>query len=915
MSYVPLHVHTINSPYRGMLTCEELVGQSARKGFEAVAVTDCWNMYAHHEFYRLAKDAGIKPVLGVEIQHESLTGREGFYHLTLLAETNKGYENLVSLVAQHYEKKNSKYVTAGELEQNRGGIIALTGSINGEGSQSLLHGNPGRQKQVIEKLLEIYGSDNLYLELMNHNSEREWFICENFTKLAGKLGLPLVVTNNDRFISTDEAESYFVLRSMENGEEEANSGEYYLKERKDLETYFYNIQKALDAPEEISKRCNVELKYGYRLGFYAIENPLKKLQNECSRRLKSTSFSFEQENLNTLQRNLETELESAAREELSGFLYFLTELFTKCREEVVALEVIGGSLQESFMAYLLGITLLDPLEHGLVFECFLSSGKSSLPPLELIKAYGGRESIFKIIMSLIPDCSIHFQVLREEMSFKKITRGVCEVLGVQKNIRSELDNVIAKVRKMKDLSAMFEGSPALRTLYSQSSVVRQVLHIAGILRGKICHFNLNSSRVVILPAGAGAQLSRICASPGECFLLCDKDSVDHLGGWSFVLHHSHVLSALVLMISQVKTEKGDGKDGNRLLPGALGDIPLDDSEIFNMISSGDTMGIYLLESQGVRDILKKIKPRNFNDLVTAISLYRPAPLKGGLWKIYIENGIKKELLPHPFLEEALEDTRGILLYMEQVRGIIEILAGLRGKKALEIERALRTRDSGALMGARLNFIRGAIDNGIDEKEGEKIFDFLLKNIKYTHDKALSCSQAYLSYRSAYLKTRHFESYFAALMSVYGDSPDKVAKYINYFKSTGGDILPPDINASGVNYTAEGDDIRSPISDYNDMNAETCRRIVEERKEHGEFRGISDFIQRVTDVPEISIYGMIKEGFFDNLGGDRKTMEDECVKIFERRKIQNPVGLESARGENSKKQNKYGQISLFDEENQ
>ena len=750
---------------------------------------------------------------------------------------------------------------------------------------------------------------------MNHNSEREWFICDNLTKLAGKLGLALVVTNNDRFISADEAESYFVLRSMENGEEEASAGEYYLKERKDLEPYFYSVQKALDISVEISKRCNVELKYGYRLGFYAIENPLEKLQDECSRWLKSASFSIEQENLNILQSNLETELESAEREELSGFLCFLAELFKKCEEEVVALEVIGGSLQESFLAYIMGITLLNPLEHGLLFECFLSSDKSSLPPLELIKAYGGRESIFKIIMSLIPDCSIYFQVLREEMSFKKITGGVCEVLGVQKNIRSELDNVIAKVRKKKDLSAMFEGSPALRTLSSQSSVVRQVLHIAGILRGKICHFNLNSSRVVILPRGAGAQLSRICTTPGECFLLCDKDSVDHLGGWSFVLHHLHVLSALVLMISQVTTEKGSEKDDERFLPGALGDIPLDDTDIFNMISSGDTMGVYLLESQGVRDILKKIKPRNFNDLITAISLYRPAPLKGGLWKIYIENGVKKESLPHTSLVEALEDTRGILLYMEQVRGIIEMLAGLRGKKAFEIERALRTRDSGGLMGARLNFIRGAIDNRIDEKEGEKIFDFLLKNIKYTHDKALSCSQAYLSYRSAYLKTHHFESYFAALMSVYGDSPDKVRKYKNYFKSAGGNILPPDINASGVNFTAEGDDIRSPISDYSDMSAETCSRIVQERRENGEFKGISDFIQRVTDIPEISIYGMIKEGFFDNLGRDRKSMEDECVKIFERRKIQNPVGPESAGGENSKIKNKYGQISLFDEETQ
>jgi DNA polymerase-3 subunit alpha len=343
----------------------------------------------------------------------------------------------------------------------------------------------------------------------------------------------------------------------------------------------------------------------------------------------------------------------------------------------------------------------------------------------------------------------------------------------------------------------------------------------------------------------------------------------------------------------------------------------DDSETFDMISSGDTMGVYLLESQGVRDILKKIKPRNFNDFVNAISLYRPAPLEGGLWKVYVENAVKrgKVLLPHSSLAAALVDTRGILLYIEQVRRVIEISAGLGGKKAYEIERALKTRDSGVLMGARLNFIRGAMDNDIDEKGAEKIFDFLLKNIKYTHYKALSCSQAYLSYRSAYLKNHYFEDYFAALLSVYGDSPDKASKCANYFKGKGRYILPPDVNISSENYIAEGEDIRSPITDFNGMSDETCRRIVEERRKNGEFGGISDFLKRVTGIPEMPVYGMIEEGFFDSLGKDRKTMEDECVKFFERRKILNPEDSKPVRKKDSKGKKDSGQISLFDEEPQ
>ena len=902
-----------------MLTCKELIEQSVRKGFEAVAVTDCWNTYAHHKFYRLAREAGIKPVLGLEVRHESLSGRDGFYHLTLLAETDRGYENIVSLAALHYAKKSSKYVTAEEMAERSVGIIVLTGSINGEAAQALLHGNQGRVKEVLEKLSGIYGTGNLFLELINHNTEEDWFICENFSRFSKKIGIPTVVTNNDRFISPDDAGGYSMLRSIEGGEkrkgEKEAAGEYYLKGEKELEPFFYTVKDAIDLTTQIAGRCNVELRYGYSLGINSARDPEGELEEKCRRQLRRCFSVRGGEVAESLEDNLEIELESAEREKISGFLLFLAELLKKCRDRGVAFEVVGGSLQESFIAYLSGITMLNPLEHGLVFECFCSSDGLSLPQIEFIKAYGERELIFEIITSLIAGFSIYYQVSREEMSYAKIIQEICGVLEVGKNIQSELENIFPKLKKKKDLQGMLESSPALRTLYSQSAPVRRALHLAGILKGKICHFNMNSSRVFILPEGAAKQIARIHLPSGECFLQCNRYTVDRLGGWTFVLHQSHVLSAIVETIRQIHLERPPERDGRMLMAAELEDISLKDGDTFDMISSGDTTGVYLLESRGVRDILKKIKPRNFNQLITAISLYRPAPLEGGLWKTYVDNGSKGDgaELPHTSLSEALKDTRGVLLFIEQVRKIIELSAGLRGKTAFEIERALKTRDSGALMKARLNFIRGAIENGISEEKGDRIFDFLIKNIKYTHDKALSCSQAYLTFRSAYLKTHYFENYFAALLTVYGNSPDKFKRCADYFRSRGGKLLPPDINSSCEHYTAEGPNIRSPLSNYKGIDIETTREIVKERRKSGEFKGLDDFLTRLTGIPEMTVCGMIEEGLFDSIDPDRTSMIDKCVMIFKGRKIQNRSGSEPQRNENSKREEKSGQFSLFDDE--
>ncbi len=921
MAYVPLHVHTINSPYAGMMTPLELVEAASRKNFSAVAITDQWNTYSHHEFSTLAKESGIRPVLGMEACHSSLTGREDLYHLTLLAEDDQGYENLLSLEAGHYQKKNSRYVTENELARFSGGIIALSGSINGEASQSVVHGNLGRVKKVVQRLLEIYGKNNFFIELMSHNSEREWFVCENMTELARKSGIATVVTNNDRFVSKDEFEYFAALRKMANEDErqeERKSWEdYFLKERKDLEPYFYTIERALDASGEIAERCEVKLRKNYRLDFSPSIDPADRLSEKCYRRLQLSYFNLPASELEDLKSSLTSELESARNENMSGFILFLAKFFYRCANQGIPIEIVGGNIQESFIAYLMGITLLNPLENGLVFECFCPMEDSSYPSLEFIKGTSNREAIFDTIRSIIPDCEIYFHMVREEMSFARIIREICRVLGVEKSVIKELSSALSQVKRNADLAVMLDGSKQLSAIYGGNGLVRKAFHIATHLRGRITSFNMNSARVIVLPKAAAGQIGIIAGEPEENFLMCDMNIIDECGGWSFYLHRSYILTAIVRALRTIDISEGGKGDSESALE-RMGDIPLDDRETYHMVSSGDTIGVYLLESQGIRDLVTKIKPEDFEQLVNAISLYRPAPLEGGLWKTYVEEENKKGMvyLPHSLLKPILDKTRGVLLYREQVRRIIETTAGLRGRDEFDVEEALIQRESTELRKARLNFIRGAIEKGIDEKGGQKVFDFLLKNVKYTHDKSLSSPRAYLSYRSAFLKAHYFRDYFAALLDVYRDSHERKKKYSEYLEEKGGSVLSADINSSYQEYIAENGDVRAPMSETKVLSREEELSIIEERDSSGIFESIEDFVERLPVISQQTILEMIDRGLFGSLGGDEGGMKDECIRIFESRKIEKKREPHPRPSANSRRKKAPGQLSLFeDDDNQ
>jgi DNA polymerase-3 subunit alpha len=921
LSYIPLHVHSINSPYEGMITPEELVSRSSFLGLPAVALTDHWTTYGHFEFYRHAKEAGIKPLLGVELNHASLVGARDRYHLTAIAANNDGYMNLVRLVNAHFTKGKEQYVTPEELSEFCGGLIILTGCLKGEASQAILHGNLGREREVVERLIGIYGADNIYIEIMNHNLPEERLVFDHLTMLSNRLGIPLVATNNDRYLKKEESEYFELLIGMRNrgndGKRESLPAEFYLKREKEIEPFFYAAGDAVHRSGEIADRCDVDPFEQGSIAFSTAQSPDDTLQEMCKRRFLLKFHNRSRDETVRLRQTLDKELLCAEREKLAGFLLFLHELFQQAVNRGIWLEVMGGNLLESLIAYLLNIVPLNPVEYDLVLETFATSKRGVPSSLELITSEQRKESLVTLVGELLPGYLSYYLVLQEEMSFQTIAKELVELLGAPENIKEELTRILGSDRKNRSLAKILEGSEAMTHLYNNNEVARKALHGAQALRGRICHFNQNSSRLAVLPPETGRSVSFNVGAEGERYVLCSTSAIDSLGGWLIGIQHSHFLAALDMSVKEMRSDasggmidSGDEESIDRWTPEVL-----DDPQAYALISSGDTTGVYLLESRGIRDLLVKIEPRDFGELINAISLYRPAPLEGRLWERYVENAEKKGkvFLPHHLLAASLEGTRGLLLYEEQVREVLNYTAGLECDRALEVERALKSRDSGDLLSSRLEFIRGAMDRRVDEEDAQKIFDFLLHNISYTHSKALSCSQAYLSYRTAFLKSHYFEQYFVALLNSNMDVRDRRKRYIEYLEDRDVEILSPDINMSDILYSLEEDAVRPPLLTGRSSEPRELQEIISERERGGAFKTFEDYLRRMYEMVSLKTsLDLIEEGVFDIFSTSRKDLAARCRDFYGgggRSGLFSPAAYRPA-GSKKKKQPE-SQLSLFE----
>lgn len=904
VGYVPLHVHSVYSHYESLMTIKELVSRAAFLELPALALTDHWSTYGHHEFFRLATEHGIRPILGAEVRHASLTGSGGLYHLTVLAENETGYANLVSLVTRHSMKDKEPFVTPEELSEFREGLIVLTGCLRGEAAQAVLHGTLGRAKGVIERLVEIYGPTNVFAELMNHDVAGEGLVIDQLTIISGRHGVQGVATNNDKYIVKEDAEHYGVLRSMAkrdpNGASVGGHAEYYLKREKDLAPYFRGEGGPLERSGEIAKRCSVDLGRSGRIRFSSAANPDEGLKNMCERRFLLRFHNRPHDERRHLRSVLSREIETARAQDVCDFLVFVRELFLEAAKRGVWLEVVGSDLLDSLLAYVLGIVPLNPLDQDLVFESF--TPRAGAPPfVELITSEERKEIFLELLGSLLPGYRASFQVTEEEVSIAAIVREVGERLEGQQDIRDRINRELAHEKRRHSVAALLEDSDALMRLYTTEAYAKRILQTSQALQGKMVHLTQNTARVVVVPLALERFVSFTCGENGERFAQLSTAAIEGMGGWIAGVQHSHFLSALARAVDGMRSA-GEGSAAGSLFAGGTNGPwtpeTLDDPAAYNLISTGETAGVYLLESHGIRDHLTRAKPASFSELVNVISLYRPGPMEGGLWERYLDNAEKKGkvYLPHAALASTLEGTRAVLLYQEQVREILEQTAGLRGERALAVEDALRSRDPGHLMTARLTYIRGAMDAGLNEEDAQKVFDFLLHSITYTHRKAQSVAQAYLSYRTAFLKAHAFEQYFVALLNSNLDVGEREKRYLEYLTSQGVAVLPPDVNATVEEYSLETGRLRTPLRAVASLEKAERDAIASERAEHGSFSSLEDFLGRMVGrVSEAAVLALVAGGAFDACGLTRGELSARANRIILERMGRGPVAPAQAKG--------------------
>lgn len=924
MGYVPLHVHSVYSPFESMLTVREVVERAAFLGMEAVGLADHRTLWGHRELAGAAEEAGIKPVFGAELAHASVLDRGGVYHLTVFAETNEGYRNLVALAGLHAAAGGEPRVTREDLARHAGGLIVLTGCMRGETAQSVMHGNLGRERDVVLRLVEIFGEQRVFLELQYHNDDKESFVNEHLVRLASSTGLPTVVTNNDRFLTREQSEHFRVLTLLGNErhvdeERLGEPGEYHLKRRKDLEPFFYTVEGALDASGEIAERCDVSIGRRGRIVFVADPDPNETLSTMARRRFLLTFHGRSAGEMKQLDALLARELASAACAEAAGYLLFLRSLFLHCAESGIWLEIAGGELLESLIAYLLDIAPLDPTAHGLVFESFAE--ESGAPPsVELVKSKGTRERFLRILGGLLPTCRICYQLVFERTGFLTLVKEIARVLRMQEDLAEEFSREAAALRRESTLAEMLDASERLRQLYRAEKTVREALHVAQALQGRVGRFQYNTSRIVVLPAEVGREIAVVRGTGDERFVMADPGAIADAGGWIIGIQHSHFLLALEKCVSTILADgRESGTDGRfeRGLTGRWAPETLDDQATWGLIGAADTTGIYALESQGIRELLLKTRPASFDELVNVISLYRPGPLEGNLWRTYLENAEKKGkvFLPHHSLAAPLAKTRGILLFDEQVRRILAVTAGLTGERALAVERALRSRSPGELSRTRLEFIHGAMDRDVNEEDAQQVFDYLLYAIPFTHDRALSVFQAYLAYRIAFLKAHFPVQYFVSLLNANLDMRERSERYARYMSGQGIVFFPPDMNRSADEYLVEGSAARAPLRNIPFLDVTERRAILEERESGGAYASMRDFLERLAGRIDYAAAGkLIDAGFFDAEGRPREALRDECDAVFRGeagRLFEAPIVPRPAPGR--RKPEETGQLDLFGEE--
>lgn len=907
--FVHLHVHTEYSLLDGAARIKNAVNAAAQMGMPSLAITDHGVMYGIVDFYKACKKQDIKPVIGCEVYVAPRTRHDrtprvddNLYHLVLLAENETGYRNLLKLVSLgftegfYYKPRVDKELLAAHSE----GLIALSGCIAGEVASYIIKDDLKQAEKSAIEYLDIFGENNFYLELQDHGFEEQRVANQGLLQLHKKNGIPLVATNDVHYVLREHAEMQDVLLCIQTGKTiddpkrmKFQSKELYLKSEQEMAMLFGELPEALNNTFRIAERCHVELEFG-KLHLPHFTVPEGHEVDSYLRELCEQGVNWRYGGMNeAVQKRLDYELGIIRQMGYSAYFLIVWDFIHFARQEYIPVGPGRGSAAGSLVAYVLGITDLDPLKYDLLFERFLNPERVSMPDIDIDFCFERRGEVIEYVTRKYGSDRVAQIATFGTMAAKAAIRDVGRALGMTYGDVDRIAKLVPNDLKMTIDKALKEA-PEMSQAYREDAQVQKLIDMAGLLEGMPRHASTHAAGVVITRQPLTHYLPLYKAADGPLTTQFAKDQAEELGLLKMDLLGLRTLTVIADAIKMVRE--------NRSIEINIDEIPLDDIKAFELLCRGEGVGVFQLESSGMRAILRELRPEVFEDIVALVALYRPGPLGSGMVEDFIKrkHGEKKVTYLHPKLEPILKDTYGVILYQEQVMRIASDLAGFTLGEADLMRRAMGKKKPEILAKLRVQFMEGAQKDNIDPEIAGQVFDLIEYFAGYGFNKSHSAAYALVSYQTAYLKGNFPVEYMAALITSIRDNTDKVSFYIEECRRMKIDVLPPDVNLSGVDFTVDGNKIRFGMAAIKNVGLNAVKSIIATKEKSGPYKSFADFCQRL-DTKVINrrvLENLIKSGALDSLGHYRSQMMAS---------IDAGLGLAQL----TKQDQKNGQLSLLD----
>lgn len=918
MGFTHLHVHTEYSLLDGCSRIEKLIDRAAELGQSNLAITDHGVMYGVIEFYKYALKKGVKPIIGCEVYvapesrfNKQKTADGSYSHLVLLCKNIEGYRNLIKLVSCGFTEGfyNKPRVDRELLEKHHEGIIALSACLAGEIPKSLMNGNYEKAKQTALWYKNLFGEGNYYLEVQNHGIREQQVVNPQIVRISEETGIPLVATNDVHYVEKKDYEAHRVLLCIQTGSKvgednalEFKTNEFYLKTEEEMAEAFPGLPQAISNTQEIAEKCNVEFEFGkIKLPKFDIgdRDHFEYFKEKCLEGLHRIYGNNPEKNVTD---RLDYELSVINRMGYVDYYLIVADFVNYAKSHGIPVGPGRGSGAASLAAYCIGITGIDPLKYDLYFERFLNPERVSMPDFDIDFCYVNRQKVIDYVIEKYGTDHVSQIVTFGTMAARAAVRDVGRALDVPYADCDKVAKLIPQAIGMT-IERALEISAELKGLYDSNTQIKQLVDMAMSLEGMPRHASTHAAGVVISDRPV-AEYVPLSVNDEAVVTQYTMTSLEELGLLKMDFLGLRNLTVIEDAQKYIRKKNPDFD---------IEKIPLDDKDAYDMMSKGLTNGVFQFESDGMKNVLRQLRPTSIEDLTAILSLYRPGPMDSIPKYIHNRHNPQDITYDTPLLKPILDVTYGCIVYQEQVMQVFRALAGYSLGRADIVRRAMAKKKHEVMKKEREFFLygekdkdgnvlcKGAIANGVSEEAAIRIFDDMSSFSSYAFNKAHAAAYSFVAYRTAFLKCHYPAEYFAALMTSMMDSANKIAIYTADCKKSGIKVLPPSVNYSDAGFTPVKGDIRFGLMAIKNLGYGLIERLISEREKNGKYTSMYDFCLRnySREFNRKALEGLIKSGALDGLEDNRRQM------------LYNIEGVLSA-VENERRYSSQGQLNLFEE---